>query len=73
MDNNSQANGRCLDSRNPTHYFFPKFKSISEPKRTVSSYDEKVKTSLVCEFNRTQKEAGLNTISSQTALKLAEE
>ena len=32
VDNNSQCNGRRLDSRNPTHYFFPKFKTISEPK-----------------------------------------
>ena len=68
VDENSQANGRRLNSRNPTHYIFPKFRTISEPKRGVSAYDEKVKTSLVCEFNRTQKEAGLDTISSQTAL-----
>lgn len=66
--NNSQPNGRRLDSRNLTHYFFPKFRTISEPKRNVSAYDEKVKTSLVSEFNRTQREAGLDTISSQTAL-----
>lgn len=68
VDNNSQSNGRRLDSRNPTHYLFPKFKTISEPKRTASAYDEKVKTSLVCEFNRAQREAGEDTISSQTAL-----
>ena len=64
---NSQPNGRRLDSRNPTHYFFPKFKTISEPKRTVACYEEKVKNSLACEFNRSQREAGQATISSQTA------
>ena len=67
VDNNSQGNGRRLDSRNPTHYFPPKFKTISEPKRNACGYNEKVQTSLVCEFNRTQREAGLDTISSQTA------
>ena len=40
VDNNSQANGRRLDSRNPTHYLFPNFRTISEPKRSVSAYDE---------------------------------
>ena len=68
VDNNSQANGGRLDSRNPTHYLFPKFKTISEPKRNVAAYNKKVKSSLVCEFNRAQREAGLDTISSQTAL-----
>lgn len=68
VDNNSQANGRRLDSRNPTHYFFPKFKTISEAKRNASAYNEKAMSSLVYEFNRTQREASLDTISSQTAL-----
>ena len=68
VDNNSQANGRRLDSRNPTHYLFPKFKTISEPKHNVAAYNEKVKSSLVCEFNQAQREAGMDTISSQTAL-----
>ena len=68
VDNNSQPNGRRLDSRNPTHYFFPKFRTISEHKCNVSAYNEKVKTSLVSEFNRAQRETGLGTISSQTAI-----
>ena len=34
----------------------------------MSTYNEKVNTSLVCEFNRAQREAGLGTISSQSAL-----
>ena len=68
VDNNSQPNGRCLDSRNPTHYFFPKFKTISAPKSNATAFVDKTKTSLVCEFNRTQTEAGRECISSQTAL-----
>ena len=31
VDNDLQANRRLLDSRNPTHYLFSKFKTISEP------------------------------------------
>ena len=42
VDNNSQPHGRRLDSRNPTHYFPPKFKTISEPKHNVANYEEKV-------------------------------
>ena len=68
VDNNSQANGRRLDSRNHTHSLFPKFKTISEPKCNVSAYNEKTMSSLVYEFNRTQRKASLDTISSQTAL-----
>ena len=68
VDNNSQANGKRLDSRNPTHYLFLKFKTISEPKCNVSAYNEKAISSLVYEFNRTQRKASLDTISSQTAL-----
>ena len=33
VDANSQPNGRRLDSRNPTHYFWPNFTAISTPKR----------------------------------------
>ena len=68
VDLNSQPNGRRLDSRNPTHYFLPKFKTISQPKRSVSNYESKVLTSLVCEFNRCQTEAGQGTVCSSTVL-----
>ena len=40
----------------------------SQSKKKKSSAYSKVKSSLVCEFNRTQKEVGLDTISNQTAL-----
>lgn len=68
VDKNSQPNWRRLDSRNPTHYFFPKFKTISETKGTVSNVDEKKLTSLVSEFNRLQADAGKGTICSTTAI-----
>ena len=58
IDANSQPNGRRLDSRNPTHYLLPHFKTISSPKKSIKNYHEKVKTSLVRESNRTQLEEG---------------
>ena len=67
VDNNSQPNGRRSDSKNPTHYFLPKFKTISEPKSSVSNYEEK-KMSLVSELNRSQVEAGKCTICVVTAI-----
>ena len=38
VDNNSQPNGRQLDSRNPTHYLSPKF-TITMPKQGVHNYE----------------------------------
>ena len=67
VDANSQPNGRRIDSRNPTHYLSPCFKTISTPRRSVKNYQEKVKTSLVCEFNRIQLEQGMETISDFSA------
>ena len=52
----------------PPTIFLAKFKAIFEPKRNVSAYNEKAISSLVYEFNRTQRKASLDTISSQTAL-----
>ena len=41
VDTNSQPNGR-LDSRNPTHYFLPKFLAITAPKKNDPNYEETV-------------------------------
>lgn len=68
VNNNSQANEEDVRILEPPHYLFPKFKTILEPKHNTSNYDEKVKYSLVWEFNRTQREAGRDVISSQSAL-----
>ena len=59
----SQQNDKRIDSKNPTHYLSPRFKTISSPKESVKDRHEKVKTSLVCEFNRTQLKEGKETIS----------
>ena len=73
IDENSQPNGRRLDSRNPTHYFLPRFTTISVPKKSDPKYDEKLRTSLVSEFNRTQSELGKATISDFSARKWLKE
>ena len=59
---------RDLDSRNPTHYLLPCFKTISAPKKGTRNYEERVKTSLVCEFIRIQLEDGKETISDSLLL-----
>lgn len=56
-----------MDSRNPTHYLLPKFKTISTPKRNVRNYDEKAKLSFTVEFNHVQAEKGKATISDFSA------
>ena len=67
VEENSQPNGRRLDSRNPTHFFKPKFTTISAPKKNVHNYDGRLATSLVGEFNRIQVEDGCPTISDFSA------
>ena len=49
---------RRLDSRNPIHYFLPKFTAISTPKLNDPNYERKMTSSLVGEFNRIQMESG---------------
>ena len=73
VDENSQPNGRRLDSRNPTHYLLPRFTTISLPKKDDPKYQEKLYTSLVSEFNRTQSERGKGTISDFSAFKWLKE
>ena len=58
VDMNSQPNGRSADSSGPTIYFSPKFTTIQMPKKGTSHYQERVKRSVVGEFNRTQRESG---------------
>ena len=55
---NSQPNGRSADSHGVTHFFLSKFTTIRMPSRGAKNYDEKMKSSLVGEFNHTQKERG---------------
>ena len=63
-DINSQPNGRSEDSSGPTCYFLPKFTTIQAPKQGISHYEERLRRSVVGEFNRSQTEAGRGTCSN---------
>ena len=67
VDLNSQPNGRSADSTSATHFFLPKFRTIQTPKDGVSNFEERLKQSLVGEFNRTQTELQKSTISNFSA------
>jgi len=58
VDINSQPNGRSADSTGPTFYFLPKFTTVQAPKPGVHQYEQRLKRSVVGEFNRTQQECG---------------
>ena len=61
---NSQTNGRAADSLGPTWYFLPKFITVQAPKRGVAHYEERLKGSVVGEFNRSQQESGKGVCSN---------
>lgn len=63
---NSQPNGRPEDS-SVTHYFLPKFTTIQPPKKDVKNYEQRLKTSLLHEFNRSQESRGRGTCSNYSA------
>ena len=67
VDCNSQANGRKSDSYGATHYFLPKFTTMRMPSDGVLHYNEKMATSVVGEFNRTQRESGKMECSNGSA------
>ena len=64
VDANSQPNGRSGDSSGPTHYFVSKFATVQAPKPGCHHYEERLKRSVVGEFNRAQREAGRDTCSN---------
>ena len=64
VDINSQPNGRSADSTGPTVYFLPKFTTIQVPKAGVSHYEERLRRSVVGEFNRIQQESRINGCSN---------
>ena len=64
VDINSQPNGRSADSSGPTYYFLPKFSTIQSPKLGIALYQERLKRSVVGEFNRVQIEAGKGVCSN---------
>ena len=67
VDRNSQPNGRKSDSHGATHFFLPKFTTMRMPSHGVLHYDEKMATSFVGEFNRTQRESGVMECSNGSA------
>ena len=58
VDMNSQPNGRSQDSSGPTYYFLSKFTTIQTPKPESPNYEQCLRSSVVGEFNRSQREAG---------------
>ena len=67
VDINSQPNGRSADSTGPTHNFLPKFTTIQMPKNGVPKYEERLKRSVLGEFNRAQRERGRGECSNSSA------
>lgn len=67
VDNNSQPNRRQASSFGAHFFFLPKFTRIGEPKKSEKEYADKVKHSLLCEFNRVQEESGRKTCSERSA------
>ena len=67
VDGNSQPNGRSADSTGPTFYFLPNFSTIQTPKRGCPNYSERLKRSLVGEFNRVQHALGKGECSNGLA------
>lgn len=73
VDQNSQPNGRQASSSGALFYFLPKLTRIGEPKKSEKNYNEKVKQSLVCEFNRVQQERGKETCSERSVFRWLKE
>ena len=55
VDRNSQPNGKSADSSSPT---ISKFSTIHTPKPSLKNYNDRLKRSVVGEFNRVQAENG---------------
>ena len=64
VDANSQPNGRSIESSGPTFYFISKFLTLQTPESTCSHYPERLRRSVVGEFNRAQREAGRGECSN---------
>ena len=67
VDANSQTNGRQAGSYSAQFFFLPKFTRVATPKNGEKSYDEKSRSSVVSEFNRSQRENGRQTCGSTAA------
>lgn len=67
VDAVSQPNGRSETAYGPTSYFLAKFTTVQMPKKGVANYEEKLKRSVVGEFNQCQREAGKGECSNGSA------
>ena len=67
VDAISQPNGRSVDSYGPTSYFLSKFTTIQMPKKSVPNYEDRLKRSVVGEFNHIQREASREECSNGSA------
>lgn len=67
VDAVSQPNGRSEKSHGPTSYFLSKFTTVQMPKKNVANYEEKLRRSVVGEFNQCQREAGKGVCSNGSA------
>ena len=64
----AKPNGRRADPSGPTHYFVSGFTTIqTPPKKYVANYDERLRWSVVREFNRVQSENGKGGCSNSSA------
>lgn len=64
VDANSQPNGRSADSSGPTYYFLPKFSTLQTPPSNCPHYQDRLRRSVVGEFNRAQRESGRGECSN---------
>ena len=73
VDDNSQPNGRNAGSAGAQYYFLPKFTRIGEPAKSERNKAEKERHSLLCEFNRSQREQGREECSERSAFRWLKE
>ena len=73
MDDNSQPTGRNTGSAGAQYYFSPKFIRIGEPAKSEKNKEEKANHSLLCEFNRSQREQDREGCSERSAFRWLKE
>ena len=73
VDGNSQPNGRNIGSAGAQYYFSPKFTRVGEPTKSEKNKEEKTNHSLLCEFNRSQRERGREGCSERSAFQWLKE
>ena len=73
VDENSHPNGRNAGSAGAQYYFSPKFTQIGEATKSEKNSDQKASHSLLCEFNRSQKEQDKEGCSERSAFRWLKE